>query len=521
MRKTTSAILALLLLNCSAFLESDKGPFSKFLPPISVFANSETPIVTGIWPTMDATAVDPGTEIFVSFSRPMNHEFTESAFSLNRNGSRLDGSFRWGYNTLIFKPAPRLDQPGQYQVAVSAGLAESDTGVNLLDDFTSRFTFNRDVVEPVVSSTIPPNGAQGVANTASFTVDFSEPMDITSVLSQVSSTPSMDFNLPATIISNGNRTFQFVPLSNLSYSTVYTVSVPNTIKDQAGNNLAQSYSFNFTVGSDFTAPQLIEISTASVANFVANEFNIQGGLEKDEGIILGFDEPVQPSTVLSGVVFSPGVTFTLTDISGTNSRFLLTPTENLDINQVYQITVSGAIKDTQDNSLNRTYNYYAQINGPHSQFIQIREIYKDAAFTLPLNTAGIDTTLACQNLIPIPAPPAGSCDYNALNVYFCWGPTRAGCAFPMAGGSSILLNTLQYTLSKDFGVSEVAVPYFAAPADVTSGAFAPDQFVFRSQLHDLTQTVTYSLTIKGGKTGVRDSRGNYMQDDFMVRLRIP
>jgi hypothetical protein len=102
-----------------------------------------------------------------------------------------------------------------------------------------------DTTSPTVVSTSPVNGAKGVPINTVVTATFSEPMD--------SSTITVDsFTLAGSAVS-GTVTYNsytytaiFTPDTSLDYEHEYTATLSTAITDEAGNPLAEPYTWNFT-----------------------------------------------------------------------------------------------------------------------------------------------------------------------------------------------------------------------------------------------------------------------------------
>lgn len=497
-------------LACSQLVDQQEGPLD-FIPPLVDFGDTTPPVVLRSSPAPDAPLVQQNQAITVEFSRSMNQRATESAFSLSSAaGGSLDGRFSWGGNTMVFQPRSPLTQPGIYTYTISASGAESSAGVNLLDDYVVNFAWSLDVTSPSLLGISPSDGAVGVSPSTTIVVLFSEPMDVESVLAGVSSSPDMNLNLPATIISGDQTRFEFIPLNDLSFGTNYTFSVPNTVEDLSGNPLPGSESSSFVIGGDFDNPEIASISTASVADFSASQFTPLDGFEKDEPIIVEFTKPVQLATVISGVSFSPSVAFSVTDVSGNNTRFSIAPTSNLTLEETYELQFSRDILDEQNNSLNELYTYILRINGPRSRFIRVQEVYTQTTpLANPLEDQATDFNPPCLG-----GGAPGVCE-TPIYVSFCWG---TACTAP-SGGLNIVQGSVDIQVTRLFGTGALSA-YVSPFGDATPGAFT-ETFVISSQLNDMESGSTYRVIIKGGTGGVRDDNGNYMEADKVLILNYP
>lgn len=512
----------LLQFECSQLLDNADGPLD-FLPSLHILDDFNPPLVQFNSPIQGATGVDSASHIVVTFSKEMNHQYTESAFSLSNNGQTIDGLFEWANNTLVFKPAKPLSSPGLYTYVISRSRAESKNGVNLLDDLRISFSYNSDLSQPKVSQTIPADRATAVAPNSFLTVVFDKPMDAVSVLSSISTSPDMNLELPATVITNNNTRFEFHPRSDLTYGTVYTVTIPSSVKDRVGNQMAQTSNISFTVGDDFIAPSLSSIQFSSLpTNHLTDEYNVISGMNKTDSFILDFSEPVRPSSLLDAISISPSQTYRVTQLNAAGSSYSVTFDEPLDVYQVYNLKISTAIVDLQNNKLSKNYSYYFKIDGSFSQKIRFRGIFSNSGFTGPsqLFTTQINTnapqltTATCTAL---------ECTQD-LYLHFCYDDGTGSCAptYTLLTGSILYLSSLQVSIEKEFGGSSVGcLEYVSNITDVTPIGYTPASvLVFHTTAACLDIGSTYLIRVKGGSSGITDDYGNRMDQDYSVRVRF-
>ena len=143
-----------------------------------------------------------------------------------------------------------------------------------------------DTTPPTVTSTMPANGATGVAMGATLNVTFSEALDPASV-----STDTIGLVGPGSVAVAGavsynaaTHTATFTPNSPLAASTGYTATVKGgstdpRIKDVAGNPLAASYSLSFTssgVGGSCGTPANAIVAENCLAGNPASEWDVSG-----------------------------------------------------------------------------------------------------------------------------------------------------------------------------------------------------------------------------------------------------
>ncbi|WP_244244906.1 Ig-like domain-containing protein [Leptospira koniambonensis] len=521
MRKGISILFLLSLVQCSQLLDNADGPFA-FLPSFDVLNDFNPPTVKFTSPIQGATGVDPASHVIITFSKEMNTNYTESSFSLSNNGQTIDGIFEWVENTMVFKPAKPLSSPGLYTYVVTKSRAESISGVNLLDDLRINFSYNSDLTQPKISQTIPADHATAVAPNTFFTIIFDKPMNVTSVLSGISTSPDMGLQIPATVISNNNTRFEFHPAADLAYGTVYTVTIPSSVKDASGNQMAQSSNISFTVGDDFTTPTLSSIQFSSLpTNHLTNEFNVISGMNKTDSIILDFSEPVRPSSLLEAISISPSQSYRVNQLNGPGSSYSITFDEPLDVYQVYNFKITTSIVDLQNNKLDKNYSYYFKIDGSFSQKIRMRAIFSDSGFSNGLFTNQINTN----------APQLNTSSCNAqectqqLYLHFCYDDGTSSCPgspYTLTTGSILFLSSLKVSIEKEFGPTSVGcLEYVSNITDVTPVAYTPASvLVFSTTAACLDIGSTYLIRVKGGSSGITDNYGNLMDQDYTVRVRF-
>ncbi|WP_167882562.1 Ig-like domain-containing protein [Leptospira kmetyi] len=533
------AFLGLFSIGCSQLLDNAQGPFD-FLPAVHLLGDSTPPKVEMSSPGQGMSGVDPNSEIVVLFSKNMNKPYTEGAFSLSNNGVTQDGTFRWVDRAMIFKPSKALTAAGLYTYVVSKSRAESDMGVNLIDDLRVNFSFNTDLGTPKVITTIPQDGATGVDPNTKITLEFNKPIDIASLYSGISIRPDVPLDFLSVAVSNGNTRFVFTPKQSLVFGTIYTITIANSVRDESGNTLAQPVNISFTVGNDFQVPDLTQVSfpNTSVSNPAAadipvpTEYTITYGLNKDKPIFLDFTEEVKLSSVYDGVQISPSVPFTVMSANATNTRFRIDFLQPLDVYKIYTLTITNNIVDLQNNKLRRGYVYYLKVKGSYSQKIRVKGIYLDNGFTQIFKTDRINvspTFLNAASSCVSVAPAVDNCT-QPFFIQFCYGESDldglydATCFSPssLVGDtqSKILLSSVQFSLTREFGSATTIVEYIANLTNATPIASAPAVFAFGTTAFGLGRFATYLLRVKGGTSGVKDNYGNTMDEDYTVRLRF-
>ena len=102
-----------------------------------------------------------------------------------------------------------------------------------------------DSTPPTVSSTIPVNGAAGVAINSSVTSTFSEAMQSSSINTNTFTVSDSSGNISGTVSYSGT-TATFTPSANLDFNTIYKARITTGVRDLAGKAMAADYTWSFT-----------------------------------------------------------------------------------------------------------------------------------------------------------------------------------------------------------------------------------------------------------------------------------
>ena len=180
---------------------------------------------------------------------------------------------------------------------------------------------------PVVSSTVPTDGAFGVPLNQVVTVNFNEEMN-PSTINQSSIVISVaGVTVPGTVSYSGNSA-TFTPTSRLSTNTLYTGRVTTAVKDVAGNALQTDYIWTFTTGLN---PLVVSTDPANLAVDVP----------LNKVITATFNMSMNPLTLnASTFTVKQGTTTVLGTITYAGTMVSFTPNAPLDENKVYTVTIT-------------------------------------------------------------------------------------------------------------------------------------------------------------------------------------
>lgn len=194
------------------------------------------------------------------------------------------------------------------------------------------------------------NGAVNVSRTPSIVLQFSVPMDPTTINSStiiLSTSPDGSNPIPISNITadSGNSIFHFSPLSALNEQTKYYVIITSKVKSAQGASVNQTI-FNFTTG-DFTSPMVSIISPINNATNVSQNPMIQ----------IQFSEPVQNVNGTTVKLYESGsdTPIVISNITaGANNTYNFSPLNSLNAFTKYVLVLESGIVDNSGNALIQT-----------------------------------------------------------------------------------------------------------------------------------------------------------------------
>jgi hypothetical protein len=328
--------------------------FSSAFTTAAPAADVTPPTVTNVSPTNAATGVAVSSDIVVTFSEPMNGAtVTTSSFTLTptSGGSPVAAvvSYNSGAGTATLNPSANLAFSTSYTVNVTSGA--TDVAGNALTGFSSSFTTSAptgDVTPPTVSIVAPANGATGVSTTLRVVIQFSEPMNLSTINNTTFTlSPQGGSPVPGFIDFHGSNIVSFDVSSPMITGTTYVVRVSSGAKDVAGNGVSPELTSSFTTAGtppDVTAPTVTSVSPANAAT----------GVAVGSDVVVTFSEAMNAGTIT-------GSTFTLTPTSGGSpvaavvsysaGTATLNPSASLASSTSYTVNVTTGAKDAAGNSL--------------------------------------------------------------------------------------------------------------------------------------------------------------------------
>jgi len=426
------------------------------------FTTATQPTVIATTPVNGATGVPITQIVSASFSKPMNSAtLNPSTFTLTAAGGGSVAGFV-SYNAAgslaSFTPAASLADNTTYTATITTGAADT-TGDPLNLNYVWTFTT---ATRPTVVSTVPSNGATGVALNQVITATFSKAMNRASLNASTFTLTSPGSGAVAGAIAYTTigSTASLTPSAALIPNTYYTARITTGASDTDGNALAANYVWKFRTVPASTPPTVIATTPANGATSVAVNQRLSAAF----------------STAMNGATINSS-SFTLNVTGGAavigsveyvpaGSVAVFTPAANLAASTSYTATITTGAQDLAGAALSANYAW---------------------TFT----TAAVGNTTNPTVLATIPMNGATNVPLNEV--------VDATFSTAMSAGS---INSKTFTLT---GPGAIAVAGQIAHASVGNTAtFTPDVNLAANTL--FTATIT---------TGATDLSGNALAANYV------
>lgn len=234
-----------------------------------------------------ANGVGLMTRVVLTFSEPMNQAVVTVVATPTVNL----GTASWdmaGRTVSFLMPASSWASDTSYTLTIDG----ADLANNLLPTATVAFrTLLVDTTAPTVFRTVPLPDAGDVDVMTNPNITFSEPVQTSgatfTLTPDAGCVPSLD---PTNTRLSCNNALPLAPLTD------YQLVVPTTVRDVAGNALAQPYTLRFrtAIVPDTTRPTIVSVTPADMTT----------GARPTEPLVVQFSEPMDPAATQSAFAIS-------------------------------------------------------------------------------------------------------------------------------------------------------------------------------------------------------------------------
>lgn len=297
-----------------------------------------------------------------------------------------------------FSPSADLSPGTVYTATITTGVKDTK-GIPLEENYTWTFTTGS-AVAPTVTSTDPENQSNEVALNKVLSVNFSEPMNPTTVSS--SFTLKEGANVVTGTVNYTGTTATFTPDANLLSGTKYTATVTKDAKNLSGTPLANDYVWTFNTKATLGAP-FVDLKSVGRFGIIAGVgVSNNAGFSKIRNLDVGISPGVRSSiTGFPPAVIENGAMYASDDLDPPGTAAMLTQAKQ-DLMDAY-LFAEGATTPAP-----------ASVSGDQGGLTLAPDIYKTASSLLIQNG---DLTLDAQG------------DVNAVWIF------QVGSDFTTVGGA--------------------------------------------------------------------------------------
>ena len=461
-------------------------------------------------------------EIYIVFNKEPEKLQTSDAFSISTDGREPPGRLIWEGARLTFSPYQSLQPNAEYLIKVSTA-AEDILGNSLTEEFQRTFRTGEAGVKPGIKSVIPEPFTKISNQLTQVIVVFDQPMDKASVFDGFTISPSVS---GVSAYDSDGYKFTFTPAEKLKWQEDYSLKISEKTLSAAGLTLGEDYNWNFRMGTDRTAPELISatskdgsvVLTPSPAENPAMIKN--GGWEKQNSIRLIFSEEVERQSAEASVNIEPSVAFnTSWDEAATPSEMLIRWEDGLEWKKLYRLNIASSLKDRQGNSLEEEAVYHIFVDGPRSKppVLELVDFIPDQATAVRLFDREVPANSTGSHRILNTSGGDASQGLFYLDYYFTLAD---GAQLPFFGFIE------NYNIAPGGGCLSITYLDFQIfnPGESLAPAAAPKPAPSSSQaIVRLICSVTDSKTASGTiifqvYKDLVDSLGNRMELDWRVEL---
>jgi Ice-binding-like/Bacterial Ig-like domain len=363
------------------------------------------PVVVSVMPLNAATGVPLTPVISATFNETMNPAtISTSTFTLAAPGGiQVTGTVVYSGLTATFTPTLPLAPSTVYTAMITTG-AQSKLGFTLATNYVWSFMTG---FVPLVTSTIPANGAINVPLNQRITATFNQAMNPATVTAPGTFTVAVAGGGAAvagtvTYVAGANTAI-FTPTANLAASTLYTATITTAAQSAGGIPLAVAHIWSFSTGvtTNSTAPTVI--ATVPIADAM--------GVPTNTNVTATFSKAMDPSTITATGTFTlavfgaggaavPGTV----QYAGTIATF--TPTSALTAATEYTATITTAATDLTGNAMAANFVWSFTTGAGPSSIPPTITLTNPADMDIgaPLNTAVNATFSEAMNPTTVVAP---------------------------------------------------------------------------------------------------------------------
>ena len=274
-----------------------------------------------------------------TFSEALNPlTITNTTFTLKQGAAAVAGTVTYAGVTATFTPTGTLAPNLPFTATITTGvqdLSGNALAANYVWTFTTGATPN--LTPPMVSSTVPANGATNVPIGNALSATFSEALNPLTI-TNTTFTLKQGAAAVAGTVTYAGVTATFTPTGTLAPNLPFTATITTGVQDLSGNALAANYVWTFTTGA---TPNLTPPTVSSTVP-ARNAMNVPIG----NALSATFSEAMNPLTVTNATfTLKQGATAVAGAVTFAGVTATFTPTSILAPNLTFTATITTGVQD--------------------------------------------------------------------------------------------------------------------------------------------------------------------------------
>ncbi|GHV92073.1 hypothetical protein AGMMS50268_25760 [Spirochaetia bacterium] len=433
----------------------------------------------------------------LDFSITPDHESVKRQLKLECENKTISYSPVWDGAKLYIKENPSWKLGKQYKVTLDGSLRMED-GRYYTHSLSEIFYYGEKNNDLTLDLYTPVSG-RIIEASEKLHFEFNKPVNISSFQETFTLSPYCTTSM---IFSTDKKKVDIQAADGWGINTIYTWQISELLADD-GYYLVPSMDGRFFTNAYTELPQVERICAFDKDVYNPLPFGIDGKIQQGSnrlGII--FSKPMDSFSVKNAVSITPAIKGYLQQDPADPKRFVYIPQEFYDVGIRYKLTIASSARDTEGLSFQDTVTAFFS---PQNGYLEIKKLIVESGSNIYTKTTFSDIDTINNFTVDRTAP---------YTVKF-------SLQFSTALESSEIANMVNKIKV------EVHFPATSNSADLTSvdwNVAAPDtvtlvykNFTLASSSSDFK---VYSLKITGGKSGVVDGRGGYMEDDICVYFNM-
>jgi hypothetical protein len=306
------------------------------------------------------------------FSTAPDRLRVQKAFTLNRNGERVEGAFIWEGDELRFEPYGGFEKNAEYEAAI--GQEACDTaGVSLDAAFRRKFYTRLDGNPPAILAISPEDGGDLLDARRTLHIVFAEPFSILACAKYITISPSIEGRWDAV---PGLNIAKFVPAVPWTPGERYVLKIGSDFASPLGIPLGREIVSVFSLKWDVTPPILKavyainendeKITELQKCQFPNSKY-IFTYWETNYRLMLEFSKEIEGRNLERYLSIDGAGRTALSCEPGLRSVHIvsLDPTPEWDAGLI--VTVGKGLPDSLGIASEEEYTYRIRVNGPRSR----------------------------------------------------------------------------------------------------------------------------------------------------------